>query len=82
LAMRSMALPCISSTVRQQSIIASEVRGDAGLNGRIRGRPQVAELIDEAGEGAASFVRRQAVLHLEKGRVEILDKRARRSRSR
>src|ERR1700736_1482584 len=46
---------------QRQAIVATEMRGDAGLDRSIRRRQQIAELVDQAGERTAGLVRRQLV---------------------
>src|ERR1700736_5695607 len=46
---------------QRQTIVATEMRGDAGPDSSVRRRQQIAKLVDQAGERAAGLVRRKLV---------------------
>ncbi len=46
---------------KRQAVVAAEIHGDAGLDRRVRRCQQIAELVDEAGKGAAGLVWRQLI---------------------
>src|SRR5258707_15190736 len=46
---------------QRQTIVATEMRGDAGLDRSVCRRQQIAKLVDQAGERAAGLVRGQLV---------------------